>query len=64
MREIKSKYTKDGIMRRNKLLLEHILHDRLERSISTIYYYKCLEEFQENHQRMQAVEQEIRNPFP
>lgn len=25
MKNIKSKYTKDGIMRRNKLLLEHIL---------------------------------------
>ena len=25
MKQLKAKYTKDGIMRRNKLLLEHIL---------------------------------------
>ena len=39
MKEIKSKYAKDGIMRRNKLLLEHIMHERLEKSISTIHHY-------------------------
>ena len=39
MMEITSKYTKDGIMRRNGLLLEHILHERLNKSIETINYY-------------------------
>jgi len=29
MKNLKSKYTKDGIMRRNKLLLEHILVSHL-----------------------------------
>lgn len=43
MKAIKTKHIKDGIMRRNKLLLEHILHERLEKSISTIYYYHGLE---------------------
>ena len=27
-------------MRRNKLLLEHIMHERLQKSLSTINYYK------------------------
>jgi len=29
MKELRSNYTKDGIMRRNGLLLEHIMHGRL-----------------------------------
>lgn len=43
MKAIKTKHIKDGIMRRNKLLLEHILNERLEKSISTIYYYRGLD---------------------
>ena len=40
MHEITTKYTKDGIMRRNGLLLEHILHERLTKSIETKTYYQ------------------------
>ena len=35
LKELSQKHTKDGIMRRNGLLLEHILHERLNRSIET-----------------------------
>ena len=34
IQEIRSKHQRDGIMRRNKLLLEHILHERLHRTLS------------------------------
>ena len=38
--ELNAKHTKDGIMRRNGLLLEHIMHERLNKSIETINYYQ------------------------
>eukprot|EP00347_Sterkiella_histriomuscorum_P013451 403364661 len=56
MKELKSKYTKDGIMRRNKLLLEHIMHERLERSISTINYYQGFA-----YQKQEALDKILNN---
>jgi len=36
---IKDKYQRDSVMRRNKLLLEHIMLERLEKSLETKQYF-------------------------
>ena len=40
IREIKSKYTKEGIMRRNGMLLEHIIYDRFHKLESAFNYFQ------------------------
>ena len=40
VKEIISKHVKEGIMRRNGLLLEHIMHDRLNNNQAAVSYFK------------------------
>lgn len=47
IKELRKKYTKDSIMRRNGLMLEHILLDRMCYDPIAINYYKTPENIQQ-----------------
>ena len=47
VKKIISKHVKDGIMRRNGLLLEHIMHDRLNNNQAAVSYFKTPENIEE-----------------
>mmetsp|Transcript_21761 Transcript_21761/g.29177 ORF Transcript_21761/g.29177 Transcript_21761/m.29177 type:complete len:109 (+) Transcript_21761:621-947(+) len=46
IKELQTKYTKEGILRRNGMLLEHIIYDRFHKLESTYKYFQTPQNMQ------------------